>query len=100
MSVDPVDLPPAADFSAVTATYDKASYTTGDPVKSSITGKAKVASSIAVTLNLADDDGATGTLSTTVPLTKLEGVKIVSVSDPSGRTWTVAADGLSASSTA
>jgi hypothetical protein len=88
------------DFTGVTGAFDHPSYTTGDPVKATITGKAKVGSQIAVTLQLSDDEGATGTLDVSVPLTKLEGVKLTAVTDSTGRVWTVAADGLSASATA
>lgn len=94
------DVPPPADFSGVTGQYDHGSYTTGDPVKVSITGKAKVASTINATGTMVDDDGATGAISLVATLTKLENVKLQKVVDTDGRTWTVSVDGLSATTTA
>lgn len=93
----------------VTAQLDKTSYNVGDRMTLTITGGDVLTGPVTVnlsgTINIVSADGAT----TTVPLpsapitgttTTPESVKIASVTDSSGRVWTVAPDGLSATATA
>ena len=88
----------------VTATPDKQSYTTGDKVTVTIAGNdvRTESSSMHIVINLTAQDGATGQVTLDAPLTKVtpESVVITSVSDDGGHVWTVAANGLSASTTA
>lgn len=89
----------------VTATTDKAAYNTGDKVTVTITGDAISApteSTVSVTLTLTADDGATGTASVQLPLTKpaaTEDVKVTKVTDDQNHTWVIAGDGKSATTT-
>lgn len=99
-----------ADTFNVTASFDKSSYNTGDTMTLTIAGGdvLTTTSPIAIsgTINLTAADGSTSTLTfpagatvnetTSTP----ESVKISSVTDSSGRVWTVAANGLSATATA
>lgn len=82
----------------------------GTALKVSITGNdvqtTVQSSNVTVTLNLLAADGATGTVQVPLTLAKTittpESVVIASVTDTDSptRTWTVAADGLSASAVA
>lgn len=96
----------------VTAALDKASYNTGDTITLTISGGDVLTSTTVTpttytgTVNLAAADGATSvapfSLTVDVPTTTStpESVKITSVTDSSGRVWTVAPTGLSATATA
>lgn len=97
-----------SDQFSVTATFDKTSYNSGDKMTVSISGgdvqTANQTETVTVVLTITAADGATGTVSVSVPVTKAvatpESVVITSVTDSDGRTWAVAAGGLSASATA
>lgn len=94
----------------VTASFDKSSYNAGDTMTLTISGNdvltQTVSETLSGTINLQAADGATQTIAlpsgvavsstTSTP----ESVKIVSVTDDKGRTYTVAANGLSATATA
>ena len=89
----------------VTAAFDKpAGYTTGDTMTLTITGVDVVTTTenLVVTIGLQSADGATGSITATIPLTKVasDSVVITGVTDTEGRTWTVAVSGLSATATA
>lgn len=96
----------------VTAVYDKSAYNAGDTMKITISGDdvltqtSQVTQPATATLTITAADGATTTLNvastvtTTTTTTTPESVKITSVTDPSGRVWTVDASGLFATATA
>lgn len=89
----------------VTAAFDHpAGYTTGDTMTLTITGSDVVTTieDLVVTIGLQATDGATGSITATVPLTKVmeDSVVITGVTDTEGRAWTVASGGLSATATA
>lgn len=98
----------------VTAAYDKSSYNQGDPMTVTITGGDVLTTTTTtqqqsgtLTLSLTAADGATSTISvpaTTVNVTTTtttpESVKITGVSDSSGRAWSIASSGLSATAPA
>lgn len=98
---------PATDQFNVTAAVTPANPKTGDTITVTITGDDVQTTTTAgtggpLTLHLASSDGAT--LDFTVPSFPIqivtathESVKITGVTDPAGRTWTVAAGGLTAS---
>lgn len=94
------------DFSGVKVVFDKPTgYTTGDPIKASITGKGVLTSVKTLTLSLQLSDptsGATGTASGSVPFTQVsqDSVVIVSATDDQGHTYAVSADKLSVSTVA
>jgi hypothetical protein len=94
----------------VTGAVTPANPTTGQAITLTISGGDVLTQTVAgtigpLTLNLTAADGATTTITVpAVPYQQVtstpESVKITSVSDPSGRLWTVAANGLTASATA
>lgn len=98
----------------VTATLDKTSYNTGQTMTLTITGgdvltqTTTTQQALSGTVNLVAADGATSTIAipsgvtvnVTSTTTTPESVKISSVTDTQGRTWTVAASGLTATATA
>lgn len=94
---------PADDFSACALAWDKSGYNQGDPAVVQLTGFALSQLAFgALTANLVADDGQVFVLS--VPsgasvATKVP-VKLQSVTDAAGRTYKVAANGLSASTIA
>ena len=98
----------------VTAAYDKPSYNQGDTMTVNISGGDVLQQSTttqqqsgALTLNITAADGAVTSIAlpptvvnvTTVSSTP-ESVKITGITDTSGRVWTIAATGLSATATA
>jgi len=94
----------------VTAAYDKPSYNAGDTMTVTITGgdvqsvtSAQQTGALTITLKAAD--GATTTIqvpATTVNTTTTtpQSVQITSITDTSGRQWTIAGNGLSATAKA
>lgn len=100
----------AGDQFNVTAAVTPANPTTGDTITVTISGDDVLTTISAGTigplsLSLTAADGATTTI--TVPAVPYnlatathESVKITSVSDPSGRRWTVGANGLTATAVA
>lgn len=94
----------------VTGAYDKSSYNKGDTMTVTISGgdvlsTTTVQQSGTLTLTITAADGATTTITmASVPInvttTTPESVKITGVTDTSGRTWTIAANGLSMTATA
>lgn len=96
-----------ADTFSVSAALTPSNPTTGQTVTVTISGgdvlTTTSAGTITVTLHLTAADGATEDLTVSAPYTKVtttpESVKITGISDPQ-RTWTVAADGLTATAVA
>lgn len=94
----------------VTASFDKTSYTTGETMTITITGDDVMTETapqtVSGTITLTAADGATSTLEfpsgTTVNVSTStnEAVKMTAITDSSGRTWTIAANGLTATATA
>lgn len=94
----------------VTAAITPVSPKTGDTLTLTISGgdvqTTETSGSIGpLSLSLTAADGSTSTLTVdAVPYTLVtstpESVKITSISDPTGRAWTVAAGGLTATATA
>ena len=97
----------------VTAAFDKASYNAGDTMKVTITGddvltqQVQTTQTETVTVSIVAADGATTTVGpvsapvvTTTTTTTHESVKIASIGDASGRTWTVDPSGLFATAVA
>lgn len=94
----------------VSGSYDKSAYNQGEAITVSISGDYTVTStsqqqSGTLTLNLLSDDGTTTQIAlppTTVNVTTTahQNVRVTSISDTSGRTWAIAADGKSATATA
>lgn len=98
----------------VTAAYDKSSYNQGDTMTLTISGGDVLTQTTttqtpsgALSVTIAAADGSTttinvppGTVNVTTTTTTPESVKITGVSDSSGRTWTIASGGLSATATA
>lgn len=92
----------------VTAAFDKPTYAVGDVMKLSITGDDVHTDvqnvPITGTMNFVASDGATGNASFSGQMSKQvathESVKITSVTDTDGRTWTVDPGGLFATATA
>lgn len=96
------------DTFGVTAAFDKPGYKAGDVMTLTISGGDVRAttdtSTVTATLSLTAADGSTGSVTAQVPVSKTvstpESVVITSVTDTSGRTWAVAAGGLTATATA
>lgn len=94
----------------VTATLDKTTYNSGDTMTVSISGGDVLTTTTQVpsgtlTLTITAADGATTTVNVspaTISMTTStpESVKITAITDTSGRTWTIAASGLTATATA
>lgn len=92
----------------VTGSFNKLTYNQGDQMVVTISGGDVLTSTTTetatVTVSLLAADGSTSSWVGTVPVTKTgtipESVLIASVTDSDGRTWLVAANGLSASATA
>ncbi len=98
----------------VTAAYDKPSYNQGSVMTVTITGNDVLTQTTTtqqqsgvLTLTITAADGATTTI--TVPAATVnvstttstpQSVKIAAVTDTSGRTWAIAANGLSMTATA
>lgn len=88
--------------------FDKTSYNPGDRMTLTLTGSAVKTSDVTLanlnaTVNLSDGS----VLNLTVPSTVIKdgqttnlSAKIASITDPSGRVWTVSTDGLSATAVA
>jgi len=98
------------DLFNVTITLDKASYTAGSTITATLSGT-DVQTAVATTTvgpltgQAVAADGATSpvtvpafTINSTVATN--ESVKIASITDPSGRVWTVGANGLTATAIA
>lgn len=99
-----------ADTFNVTASFDKSSYNQGDTMTLTISGDdvlittTTTAEAVSGTISLTAADGSTSTLTfpagvtvnVTTTTTTPESVKMTSVTDSAGRTWTVAASGLTA----
>lgn len=97
-----------ADTSTLKVSYDKTEYTVGQKMVLSLTGNVVRTSDVNVTnlqanVTLSDGSKVNIVIPATVikdgQVTTLTG-KITSISDSSGRVWTVAPDGLSASAVA
>lgn len=100
-------------FSGVTASFDKSSYNAGETITITIAGvdvltqTTTTQAAITGTINLTAADGSTDTISfpagavvnTTTTVATNESVKMTGLTDPN-RTWTVAANGLTATATA
>lgn len=98
----------------VTASYDKSSYNQGDTMTVALSGSDVLTSTTTtqqqsgnLTLSLTAADGSVTTVevpAVTINVTSntstTQTVKITGVSDSSGRVWTIAANGLSATATA
>lgn len=94
----------------VTAAYDKSSYTVGDAITATISGSDVLTNTVSGTssafaLSATMADGSTASISmpaaaVSVITTAPESVRITAVNDTSGRTWAIAANGLSASAVA
>jgi len=89
----------------LTAAMDKTPYSAGDTMTVNVTGTVinpGVATTDTLSVNVQAEDGSTDTLSTTATIDASvpETWQIVSVTDTGGRTWTISADGHSASATA
>lgn len=98
----------------VTASYDKASYNQGDTMTVTIsggdvltqtTGSQQQSGNLTLTITAADGSVTTvsvpsATINISTTTSTPESVKITGVSDTSGRNWTIAASGLSATATA
>jgi hypothetical protein len=102
-----------ADTFNVTAALDKASYNAGDMMTLTINGgdvlttTTSTANPVSGTVHLVAADGVTqdvafsgATVTTTTTNSTPESVKITSVSDSSGRVWTISASGLTATAMA
>lgn len=103
-----------ADVFNVTASYDKLAYNAGDVMTITISGNDVLTSQVqtqqqsgTLTLTITAADGATTTIQvppTTVTVTTNnstpESVKITGIVDTSGRNWTIATGGLTATATA
>lgn len=99
-----------ADTFNVTAAYDKPSYAQGDTMTITISGDdvltetvQKNSGNLSITIKAAD--GATATIKlppaiVNVLVSTNESVVISGVTDDSGRTWTVASSGLTATAVA
>lgn len=99
----------ADDFSQVSVVFDKTSYNAGDKMILTLSGQAVTQAGGSVqdapTVTVEASDGTTSVITPApVPIAITETtnlpVKMDAVSDPSGRQWVVAADGLSATATA
>jgi hypothetical protein len=102
------------DTFSVSAAYDKTSYNKGDTMTVTISGGDVLTQTTttqqqsgALTLTLTAADGATTTITlppevvnVTSTTTTPESVKITGITDTSGRTWAINANGLSATATA
>lgn len=95
------------DFSGVKITFDKASYTTGDTIKVTLSGAAvlvKPARPMTVTWQIVDPtSGQTTTVSGSAPFTEVDQDSIkanAAPTDDSGHSWVLGADGISATSVA
>lgn len=94
----------------VTAAYDKASYNVGDTIIATISGGDVLTNTVSGTsapfaLSATMADGSTAQIvmpsaAVSVITTAPESVRITGVSDTGGRTWAIAANGLSASAVA
>ncbi len=98
----------------VTAAYDKPSYSQGGTITVTISGNDVLTQTVTtqqqsgvLTLTITAADGAVTTI--TVPAATVnvstttstpQSVKITGIADTSGRAWTIAANGLSATATA
>lgn len=103
-----------ADTFNVTASFDKTTYNTGDTMTLTISGDDVLTTTTTTqqtasgSIALTAADGATQTLAfpagVTVNVTTTtstnESVKMSSVTDSSGRVWTIASTGLTATATA
>ena len=92
-----------ADVFNLTAGFDKASYNPGDTMVLSVTGSVTAGNPtpVSATLTVTAQDGTTTVLAAASSVTGApETWAITAVSDTAGRTWTIAADGKSASATA
>ena len=99
----------ADNFSGVSLAFDKASYNPGDLMTVTVAGSAvatvagQAPINISALVTSADGDStiiSPPPASENEPTTQNEPVKITSINDPSGRVWTISADGLSATATA
>jgi hypothetical protein len=94
----------------VSASYDKASYNKGDAITATISGNDVLTNTVSgnsapFSLSATMADGSTASIAmpaaaVNVTTTAPESVRITSVSDTSGRSWTIAANGLSVSAVA
>lgn len=98
----------------VTASFDQSSYNQGATMTLTISGSDVLTQTttatvgLSGTINLVAADGSTSTLAfpsgatvtSTSTTTTPESVKISSITDSTGRVWTVAASGLTATATA
>lgn len=93
-----------ADTSTLSVKFDKASYNVGDKMTLTFTGGVTRTSDVNLTnlsavMTLSDGSKVNVVIPATVikdgQVTNLT-AKLSSINDPSGRVWTVAADGLSA----
>ena len=103
---------PSFDFSQVTATYDKASYSPGDQIKLSLSGNVirsgdPTVELVSATIQLTTASGGTGSVTAEVPVSKPGAVTNEAplfdggaTFTAAGRTWVVAADRKSATTTA
>lgn len=97
-----------AETSTLKLTYDKASYVVGEKMTVTLSGNVTKTSDVnlnnlSANVSLSDGSKVNIVLPATVikdgQVSTLTG-KISTVTDPSGRVWTVAADGMSASAVA
>jgi hypothetical protein len=87
----------------LTASFDKASYLPGDKITLSVAGAVTsgTATPIEATITVTAADGATTSISATSQVSDVdEAWAITAVTDTAGRTWAVASDGKSATTTA
>ena len=98
----------------VTASYDKTSYNKGDTMTLTISGgdvltqtTTSTSQSGTLTMTITAADGAVFsvtksgvTVTTPITTTTAESVKITGISDTSGRVWTIASGGLTATAIA
>ena len=97
-------MPTTSDFSAVTVTTSKPEYATGDTITVSVAGSATLTQTgpVRIEMTVTTATGAKGNLDTSVEVSRTfrEGAKILAITDDEGRTYTVAADGKSATAVA
>lgn len=86
----------------LTAALDKATYNPGETATLTVSGTViSSASSSSLAVNVTASDGSTTSLPLTMSVGGTEETwQITSVTDSSGRAWTVSADGHSATATA
>ena len=92
-----------ADNFNLTASFDKSSYNPGDTMTLTVDGTVTSGSAtpVAATLTITAADGSTPSLAATSSVTGAAETWVISaVSDTATRTWTIAADGHSATATA